>query len=102
MGSKIYPASGRPMITAPSWLPSARAPSELTSGWSGKVDQASTTGQPPIGRSRTLTMRRPWASARIPQPHSDHGGRGLDRELPLTTHDLRGEDLKAVQAQTAP
>jgi hypothetical protein len=25
--------------------------------------------------------------------------RGLDRQLPFAAHDLRGEDLKAVQAQ---
>jgi hypothetical protein len=30
---------------------------------------------------------------------ADHGGRGLDLELPLTGRDLRGEDLEAVQAQ---
>jgi hypothetical protein len=28
----------------------------------------STTGRPPIGRSRTWTVRRPWSSARTPQP----------------------------------
>jgi hypothetical protein len=27
----------------------------------------SSTGRPPSGRSRTLTVRRPWSSARIPQ-----------------------------------
>jgi hypothetical protein len=37
-------------------------------------------------------------------PHSaaltaDYGGGGLDLELPLTGRDLRGEDLKAVQAE---
>jgi hypothetical protein len=30
---------------------------------------------------------------------ADHGGRGLDDELPLTTDDLCGEDLEAVKAQ---
>jgi hypothetical protein len=30
---------------------------------------------------------------------ADHGGRGLDLELPLAGRDLRGEDLEAVQAQ---
>jgi hypothetical protein len=30
---------------------------------------------------------------------ADHGGRGLDLELPLAGYDLRGEDLKAVQAE---
>jgi hypothetical protein len=30
---------------------------------------------------------------------ADHGGRGLDLELPLTGRDLRGEDLEALQAE---
>src|SRR4029453_12136285 len=30
---------------------------------------------------------------------ADHGGGGLDLELPLAGDDLRGEDLKAVQAE---
>jgi hypothetical protein len=30
---------------------------------------------------------------------ADHGGGGLDLELPLTGHDLRGEDLEPVQAE---
>jgi hypothetical protein len=30
---------------------------------------------------------------------ADHGGRGLDLELPLAGYDLRGEDRKAVQAE---
>jgi hypothetical protein len=36
---------------------------------------------------------RPAASA------PDHGRRGRDGQLPLAAHDLRGEDLKAVQAK---
>jgi hypothetical protein len=30
---------------------------------------------------------------------ADHHTHGLDNKLPLATHDLGGEDLKAVQAQ---
>jgi len=30
---------------------------------------------------------------------ADHGGGGLDLELPLAADHLRGEDLKAVQAE---
>jgi hypothetical protein len=30
---------------------------------------------------------------------ADQGEGGLDLELPLAAHDLRGEDFKAVQAQ---
>jgi hypothetical protein len=33
-----------------------------------RLRQHSTTGRPPIGRSRTRTVRRPWAWARTPQP----------------------------------
>jgi hypothetical protein len=33
-----------------------------------RLRQHSTTGWPPIGRSRTPTVRRPWAWARTPQP----------------------------------
>jgi hypothetical protein len=33
-----------------------------------RLRQTSTTGRPPIGRSRTHTRRRPWASAHTPQP----------------------------------
>jgi hypothetical protein len=32
-------------------------------------------------------------------PTADHGGCGLDLELPLTGRDLRGQDRKAVQAE---
>jgi hypothetical protein len=32
-------------------------------------------------------------------PTANHRGRGLDLELPLTGHDLRGQDLKAIQAE---
>jgi hypothetical protein len=29
----------------------------------------------------------------------DHGGRGLDGELPLAAHDVRGQDLEALQVK---
>jgi hypothetical protein len=57
---------------------------------------------------------RPAADRQVPHPDraaavelgpyptadaADHGGRGLDGELPLAGRDLRGEDLEAVQAK---
>jgi hypothetical protein len=33
-----------------------------------RLCQHSTTGRPPTGRSRTLTVRRPWGAAGTPQP----------------------------------
>jgi hypothetical protein len=33
-----------------------------------RLHHNSTTGRPPAGRSRTRTVRRPWSSARTPQP----------------------------------
>jgi hypothetical protein len=30
---------------------------------------------------------------------ADHGGRGLDGDLPLAADDVRGGDLEAVQAE---
>ena len=65
-----------------------------------RLRQHSTTGRPPIGRSRTRTVRRPCGLG----PHAtartaDHRGRGLDHQLPLAAHDLGGDDLEAVQAE---
>jgi hypothetical protein len=46
-----------------------------------RLRQHSTTGRPPIGRSRTRTVRRPWSSARIPQPWDHEAVADIHAEL---------------------
>ena len=52
---------------------------------------------------RQVTHQDPAAAMELgPHPTAltaDHGGGGLDLELPLTGRDLRGEDLEAVEAE---
>jgi hypothetical protein len=63
---------------------------------------------PPPQHHRTATSGQVADPDRTPAvelgPHptaltADHGGCGLDLELPLTGRDLRGQDLKAVKAK---
>ena len=39
-------------------------------------------------------------SANATADAADHAGGGLDRQLPLAGHHLRGEDLEAIQASS--
>jgi hypothetical protein len=62
------------------WVSTARGPIAAVRSVQVRTSQAgsrqrqmhlrhhSTTGRPAIGRSRTRTVRRPWSSARSPQP----------------------------------
>jgi hypothetical protein len=60
--------------SAPPWDGSGppAGPGAYPAGWlttaPDPLAPGSTTGQPPLGRSRTRTMRRPWSSARAPRP----------------------------------
>jgi hypothetical protein len=66
-------ARARSVSTARGWMAVARSVQVRTLQAGSRQRQrrwcqASTTGRPPIGRSRTRTVRRPWSSARTPQP----------------------------------
>jgi hypothetical protein len=105
----------------------ADPPARLGAGPLGQHRPGADGGHPlgpgphPAGRLPTAPQAlappqhdRPAADRQVPHPHqaaavgsgphptaptADHGGRGLDDKLPLTTHHLRGEDLEAVQVQ---
>jgi hypothetical protein len=72
----------------------------LTTAPDPPLAPGSTTGQPPLGRSRTRTVRRPWSSARAPRPLKSTAVAVVwtaSRHWPPAT--TGGEDLEAVQAE---
>jgi hypothetical protein len=86
---------------APPWDGSGppAGPGAYPAGWRTTAPDplapGSITGQPPLGRSRTRTVRRPWSSARAPRPLKSTAVAVVwtaNRHSPPAT--TGGEDLK--------
>ena len=105
------PAARHPPKGMTAWCPAQSTMPEIAArSRSGPHRQAPDSARsacarpaPPAGHRSAGRAPGP-CGGRGPRPHpaapaADHGGRGLDLELPLITHDLRGEDFKAVQAK---
>jgi hypothetical protein len=64
-----------------------------------RLRHKSTTGRPPIGRSRTRTVRRPWGWPARRSPYSRSPWLWSGPRAATRRHHLRGENLEAVQAE---
>ena len=92
--------------SAPPWDGSGppAGPGAYPAGWltaapDPPLAPGSTTGQPPLGRSRTAPCAGGGARPAPLGPEVDRGGRGLDGEPPLAACDHRRRGPQAVQAE---